>query len=300
MGVHAVLGADGAIGQATVAALKSKGMEVKLLTRADADATKVEDLLKVLPRSSVVYDCVGLPYSSDVWASGFPAISRALVEACENVGAKIVYFDNVYMYGPAPLPVPFDENTHHAPPSRKGKARKAALDILIDAHHAGRVQVTVGRSADFYGPAAVNSPYYIKFLENMLKGNAPQVAMPEGPVHTYAYTEDMGRALVELALDEGACGEEFHLPVGPPVKVSEMAALFNKELGRSFSVSHVPDALLRILSLFNPLVREVHEMNYQYRTDYVMSDQKFRQRYPDFAHTPYAEGVAAMVEHFAR
>jgi len=298
MGYHAILGGDGAIGGATLAAIQARGLDGKALTRADANAMNADELVRVLDGAEVVYNCVGLPYNSDLWTTGFPAISNALVTACEKVGARIVYFDNVYLYGPAPLPVPFDEGTSRIPPSRKGKARKTALEIVMAAHRAGRVKATVGRAADFYGPGALNSPFYISFLENMLKGKPPQVAMPEGPVHTYAYTGDMGRGLVELALDEGAYGQEFHLPVGPAVKVSEMAALFNRELGTALKVTHIPDIVLRGLSLFKPLIREVHEMSYQYKTDYIMSDGKFRQRYPEFASTSYQDGVAAMVAHF--
>ncbi|GAB5429415.1 MAG: SDR family oxidoreductase [Devosia indica] len=300
MGYHAILGGDGAIGRATLEAVKARGIDGKALTRADANAMNPEALVRVLDGAEVVYDCVGLPYNSDLWTTGFPAISNALVTACEKTGSRIVYFDNVYLYGPAPLPVPFDEKTPRNPPSRKGRARKTAVEIVMDAHRAGRVRATVGRAADFYGPGAVNSPFYISFLENMLKGKAPQVAMPEGPVHTYAYTEDMGRGLVTLALDDGASGEEFHLPVGPAVKVSDMAALFNKALGTSLKVTHIPDIVLLGASLFQPLIREVREMSYQYKTDYIMSDNKFRQRYPKFMSTSYGDGIAAMVDHFRK
>lgn len=298
MGYHAVLGGDGAIGRATLAAIEAKGLDGRALTRANADALDPEALVRVLDGAEVVYECVGLPYNADLWTTGFPAISSALVTACEKTGTKIVYFDNVYLYGPAPLPVPFDETTSRIPPSRKGRARKTAVEIVMEAHGAGRVRATVGRAADFYGPGAVNSPFYISFLENILKGKAPQVAMPEGPVHTYAYTADMGRGLVHLAMDDSAYGEEFHLPVGPAIKVSEMAALFKKALGTSLKVTHIPDIVLRGMSLFKPLIREVHEMSYQYKTDYIMSDSKFRQRFPEFSSTSYEDGVAAMVDHF--
>ncbi|SLN61643.1 NAD-dependent epimerase/dehydratase family protein [Roseisalinus antarcticus] len=298
MGFHAVLGGDGAIGRATADALCAEGLDARRLTRADADATDAAALVRALDGADVVYDCVGLPYDAALWTTGFPAISTALVSACEAVGARIVYFDNVYLYGPAPLPVPFDEDTPRCPPSKKGRARKTAVEIVMAADRAGRVPVTVGRAADFYGPGAVNSPFYISFLENMLQGRPPRVAMPEGPVHTYAYSRDMGRALALLGQDEGAFGQEFHLPVGPPVKVSEMAALFNAALGTSLKVTQIPGIVLRGLGLVAPLIREVHEMSYQYRTDYVMSDAKFRARFPEFAPTSYAEGVAAMVRHF--
>lgn len=298
MGVHAVLGAGGAVGRATLQAIEAHGLDAKALRQADADATDAEALIRVLGDADVVYHCVGLPYASALWARGFPAMSEALVTACERTGTAIVYLDNVYLYGPAPLPVPFDEETPRHPPSRKGAARKRAVEIVMNAHRAGRVRAVVGRAADFYGPGAVNSPFYISFLENILRGRPPQVVMPEGPLHTYAYTGDIGRALVALALDDVAFGEEFHLPVGPPMRVSDMAALFNAELGTDLAPRHIPDLALRGLALFTPLLREVREMRYQYRTDYILCDRKFRDRFPDFAPTPYRDGVAAMVRAF--
>jgi len=300
MGYHAVLGGDGAIGRATMKAIKARGLDGKALTRTDADAMDADALTRALDGADIVYNCIGLAYNSDLWARGFPAISTALVRACETVGARIVLLDNVYLYGPAPLPVPFDETTLRMPPSRKGKARKNALQIVMEAHKEGRVQATVGRAADFYGPGAVHSPFYIRFLENMLQGKSPQTPMPEGPVHTYAYTEDIGRGLVELAIDDATSGEEFHLPVGPAVRVSDMAGLFSKALGTSSKVTHIPDLVLRGMSLFNPLIREVHEMNYQYKTDYIMSDAKFRKRFPAFVSTSYEDGVSAMVKYFRK
>jgi nucleoside-diphosphate-sugar epimerase len=124
--------------------------------------------------------------------------------------------------------------------------------------------------------------------------------MPEGPRHTYAYSLDMGRALVNLALSDDCLGEEYHLPVGTPVTVSEMAALFNRAMGSSYRVIHIPDLVLRGLGLVQPLIREVQEMSYQYKTDYIMSDAKFRERFPDFRATSYEDGVAAMVEYFRK
>ena len=124
--------------------------------------------------------------------------------------------------------------------------------------------------------------------------------MPEGPVHTYAYTEDMGRALVELGRDPDAFGQEFQLPVGPPVKVSDMLALFNSALGTTLKATHIPKTALRALGLFNPLITEVNEMIYQYQSDEIMSDAVFRQRYPAFQSTPYEAGVAAMVAYFQK
>jgi len=123
--------------------------------------------------------------------------------------------------------------------------------------------------------------------------------MPLGPRHTYAYTPDLACALVRLALDESAYGDVWHLPAGPAVTVEEMADLFRRETGRDFRVSYLPPVLANVLGLFNPAVREVNEMGYQFRSDYVLDWSRFRARYPDVEPTPYEVGIRAMVRSFA-
>lgn len=298
IGYHAVLGANGAIGKAVLNALEAKGLEGRGLSSRDADARDLDQLTRALEGAEVVYTCVGLPYSHKVWAEGFPKISNAAVTACENVGAKLAYFDNIYMYGPSPLPVPFTEETPHNPPSRKGKVRKECLDIVNRAHAEGRVQVTVGRSPEFYGPGATNSALYMRFIEAMIQGKRPQTIMVEGPVHTYSYTGDMGRGLVELATNEDCYGQEYHLPVGPPVKVSEIVEICNKILGTSHKASFLPPFVISAAALIVPLMKEVDEMSYQFKNDYVMSDAKFRARFPEFQSTSYEDGIAATIDYF--
>ena len=39
-------------------------------------------------------------------------------------------------------------------------------------------------------------------------------------------------------------------------------------------------------------------MQYQFTSDYILSDEKFRSRYPDFIVTPYAEAIQQTVAAF--
>ncbi|WP_158241906.1 NAD-dependent epimerase/dehydratase family protein [Tabrizicola sp. TH137] len=295
---HIVLGAGGAIASATVKALQATGVDVIAIGRSDADVRDAAALAPHLVGASHVYLCIGLPYVGAVWERDWPVIMRAVLSACEAAGARLIFFDNVYMYGPPPLANPITEDHQQTPTTRKGRARKAVADLALQAHAAGRVRVVIGRSADFYGPGAINSPFYIQFLENLLAGKPPQTLMPQGPRHTYAYTLDNGRALVRLALDDVAYGAVWHLPVGPAVTVEEMADHFRAVLGRDFKVAHLPPFIISLLGLFNSTIREVAEMGYQFRDDYVLDWSRFAARYPDFTPTPYAEGVKSMVDFF--
>jgi nucleoside-diphosphate-sugar epimerase len=304
---HVVLGGSGAIGQAVIKALQQKNREVRAVERTKAVAgveTRMADLLnqdeatEAIAGASHVYMCVGLPYRSNVWQSDWPKIMESVIKACESTGARLIFFDNIYMYGPSPLTVPFDETHAQNPTTKKGVARKEAADALLKAHTAGRIQAFIGRSADFYGPGAVNSPFYIQFLERMLAGKNPQILNSANVIHTYAYTLDNGRALVELAIDQSAYGQVWHLPVGEPVTLQEIITKMNKIMGSQFKLSQMPRPLLGLVGLLVPPVKEVKEMLYQFDDPYVMSDAKFRAAYPQFVTTNYNAGLEAMIDSF--
>ena len=44
-------------------------------------------------------------YSGKVWRESWPKIMTNFVEACEASGARLVFFDNLYMYGPCTAPM---------------------------------------------------------------------------------------------------------------------------------------------------------------------------------------------------
>lgn len=53
--------------------------------------------------------------------------------------------------------------------------------------------------------------------------------------------------------------------------------------------------LLKILSLFIPIMRELKEMVYQYDRDYVFDSSKFEKKF-DFIPTPYRAGIKKIVD----
>ena len=58
----------------------------------------------------------------------------------------------------------------------------------------------------------------------------------------------------------------------------------------------LPRPLRPVLTLFVKQLREIKEQLYQFDNPYVMSDQRFRDRYPNFKVTTYEDGLRAMVE----
>lgn len=303
---HLVLGASGAIGSAVVKELQKRGLNFRVTGISDKDAvvkTPRIDLLnkkaaeKAITGSDYVYLCVGLPYDSKYWEENWPKLMQNVVDACTKTGSKLIFLDNAYMYG-APLPMPFDEETKQTTNTRKGLARKKTAEILMQAIKNNKIKGLIGRSPDFYGPKSINSIFYITFLKNMLSGKNPQWLTDPSKKHSYAYSEDIGRALVSLALDKDCYGKVWHLPVEKPINACEMLENFNETLGTNKKISVIPKIILLILSIFIKPLKETKEMSYQFENDYIFSDKKFRNHFPNFTTTPYKEGIKNMINSF--
>ena len=305
--LHTVLGANGSIGKAVVNELQNNGLKTRAVTRTKdfegvecikADALDYKQLLSAIDGSTHVYLCIGVKYSAKDWEKAWPQIMNNVIRACEITKAKLIFFDNIYMYGPSPLPVPFDEQTQQNPESKKGKVRKAIADELLNAHKSGRIQAMIGRSADIFGPNAIYSPFYFTFIERMLKGKAPQSVYKLGVKHTYSYTCDLAKALVMLALEDSFYGQVWHLPASKPITVKELLEIFNKEFGTNYNVSYLPSWIRKFLSIFISPLKEIGEMLYQFDNEYVISYEKFLQKLPNFKVTDYRTGIKEMIKSF--
>lgn len=293
--LHVVLGANGVIGREVLAELKRRDLPAVGVGRSPRDGSRHANLLDreqtqaVLTDASHVYMCVGLPYLTKVWEEQFPKINQNVISAVEHANARLIVLDNVYLYGR--LPVPFDEQAPQNPVSRKGEIRKEMIDEILQAHTAGRVHAVIGRAADFYGPGATRTVLYPAFVENILQGKRPQWLGKPGIPHSWAYTEDVGKALVQLALDHDAYGRAWHLPVEEPARIEELLEIINRHMSSSWKVSYLPTFLRRPLGWFSPTLASALEMVYQFDAPYIMDDSAFRTRYPDFVSTSHDIGI---------
>ena len=294
--MHVIMGGRGAVGQAVCNTLEAQGRAFAAPSSREADARDADALSRACEGADAIINCIGLPYTAKAWRRGWPKVAQACATAAERTGARLVFLDNIYMYGPAPLEVPITEDHPQSPPSRKGKTRKVVADTLLEAHAAGRAQVVIGRSADFYGPGAPNSLLYASFLERMVAGKPPLLLMTPTARHTFSYAPDIARPLIRLADDPGAAGRAWHLPVGPAAALETWVDRFNGLLGTDFSATYLPPLASAVLGWLSPIVREAHEMRYQFDSDYVVSDTDFRERYPDFEVTSYDDGAAATLD----
>ena len=202
---HVVLGA-GAVGMAVAEALARRGESVRVVNRSGlrepvagvqsvaGDVTDPAFAASATRGARVVYQALNPPYHR--WAQEFPGLQAAAIAAAQAAGARLVVMDNVYMYGRA-NGRPFTEDRAYDAHTRKGRVRAAMARDLMAAHDAGRVQVTVGRASDFFGPRAGAQSLIGDWVIPPALADKPASVMgdPDMP-HTYTFIPDIGENLV--------------------------------------------------------------------------------------------------------
>lgn len=304
---HLIVG-DGPIGRAVADELTARGLRYRLGSRHPSgqpphgsrgyrvDALDAAQLVEASRGASHLYLTLGLPYDTRTWQAQWPPIVENAIEAARANRCTLVFFDNVYAYGPAPLRVPIREDHPRVPPSAKGRVRLALELRLLRANREQGVPMVIGRSADFYGPGVTQSMLYVGGVQRHLRGQRARVLADPDRRHAFTYTLDAARALVTLALDPGATGRVWHLPtVTPAPTMREWLGWSARIAGAPAGESVMPRWLLRWVAVFVPIVRETREMLYQFDHDYVFDASAFIDRYPDFRVTPPTQGLSAMI-----
>jgi nucleoside-diphosphate-sugar epimerase len=236
--LHVVFGATGGIGRAVTEELVRWGSRVRAVSRDGAairgaegiaaDATQPDAAAAAAAGAEVVYHCVNPGYTR--WPELLPPVSRSILGAAEATGAKLVYADNVYAYGP--VEGPLREDLPEIATGRKGRTRVDVAAEMLAAHRDGRVRVTIGRASDYYGPHGPNSNAGEPVFGRAVAGKRPFWNGRLDQPHTFHFLPDLARRLVTLAERPEADGEVWHLPAAPPLTAQQFFDLIFEAAGR--------------------------------------------------------------------
>jgi nucleoside-diphosphate-sugar epimerase len=301
-----ILGSGGGIGTPLAKELKPYTNAIRLVSRNPvkvndtdelfaADMTDPAQVDKAIAGSEVVYVTIGFAYNLKVWQQTWPAFMHAVIDACKKHQAKLVFFDNVYMYDRNDIPM-MTESARINPPSRKGQVRKQLREMILSEVEKGKLTALIARAADFYGPDNKNSALSLMVADNLVKGKKAQAFGNIDKIHTYTYTPDAAKATAILGNTTDAFGQEWHVPTTREKMTNrQWIELIAKELQTKASIQVAPKFMIQLLGLFVPLMREFPEMMYQYEQDYIFDSSKFEKRFGISATKP-EEGVRRLVE----
>ena len=304
--MQVILGSGGAIGTELVLALPQYTSDIRLVSRNPkkvndtdelfaGDLTNAARVQEAVQGADVAYLTVGLPYDTKVWQSTWPTVMSNAIAACKEHGTKLVFFDNVYMYDPQHISH-MTEDTPINPGSKKGAVRRQIADHLMKEVKAGNLTALIARAADFYGPPQYPNQVLTEIVyKNLKNGKKANWLGSLRYTHSFTYTPDAGKATALLGNTDDAYGQVWHLPTAPnPLTAKEWIERFARALNVAPKYQVAGKTLVKILGWFDPTMREMHEMLYQYDRDYVFDSNKFDQRF-DFKTTPYDEGIRQIV-----
>jgi nucleoside-diphosphate-sugar epimerase len=301
--MQTILGATGAIGTGLAKELTSYTNRIRLVSRNPkkvndndflyaADLAKPEQADEAVAGSEIVYLTVGIDYKTKVWQQLWPVIMRNVINACKKHQAKLVFFDNMYMYDPNYLNH-MTEETPVRPASRKGAVRAEIAQMLLNEVKAGNITAMIVRAADFIG--LQNSALTETVVKNLLKGKKATWFANVNKLHTYTFIPDAVRGTAILGNTPDAYNQVWHLPTNnTPITGKHWIELFAKEAGVPPKYQVLPKSMMGILGLFVPVLKELKEMAYQYELDYVFNSSKFEERFQYKPATP-EEAVAYVV-----
>jgi nucleoside-diphosphate-sugar epimerase len=304
--LNVVLGAGGAIGGAVVRELALRGMPVRAVSRRaltdlpegvdqlNADLTSTEGARAAVAQAAVVYHCAAPPYTR--WAAEFPALNDVIAAATAAAGAKLVFADNLYMYGPIDGPITTSSPQH--PTSSKGVVRKTLADKLLARHAEGSLRVAIGRASDYYGPGGRNSIAGDVLFNAAIAGKTYRYPAALDVPHTFHYLPDVARGLAALGTDDHADGRCWILPAAPPLTADALAELVYSAAEKATRLAALPRPLARIVGLVIPEVREMIDIWSQFSHPFVVDVADFERELGPLPPTPHDTAIPATLAWF--
>jgi len=309
MATVAILGAGGAIGSELLKQLAGRKLRIRLVGRypkmisgaaevVAADLSDPDATLKAISGSSVAYLVAGLKYDLKLWREVWPRIMQNTIEAAKCAKARLVFLDNVYMYGK--VNGVMTEDTPFHPSSKKGEVRAQIATMLLNEMKNGTLRALIARAADFYGPNTSTGIPNVLVFDNMAKDKKAMWLMNDSRKHSLSFTLDIARSLVLLANTESAWNQTWHVPTAPnPPSGKEFIRMAADEFHVAPKYRVLNRAMVWGAGWFDSNIREVYEMLYQYDSDYVFDSTKFTRAF-GLQPTTYAEGIHITAQSYPR
>ena len=297
--MHTILGAGGAVANALTRELINNNQIIRLVSRKPiqqtdknitwrkADLLNYSEVLEAAKGSTVIYLTAGLVYDKNVWQQQWPVIIQNVINAAKATGARLIFFDNIYMYGLVNGPI--TEATPYNPCSIKGEVRAKIATTLMDEVKAGNINASIARGADFYGTENMNSFLDLMVIDKFAKKQRAQWMGDVNKLHNFSFIPDMGKAVYLLGQKPESDNQVWHMPTAAPLSGKQFIEMIAANYNVDPKYFAIKKFMLQLFGLFDPLVKGTVEMYYQYNHDYNFNSAKFEKAF-DFKPTTYQDG----------
>lgn len=297
-----VIGSSGSFGRAMTRELLARGWSVRALRRSQGrplsltgveevsgDALTPEDVARAAQGAQVIVHGYNSPYPE--WDRTQVRAAQAVARAAVEQRACVLLPGNVYGLGPH-FERPLREDCARQPSTRKGKIRNQVEVVLEQATLEGAQLINV-RCGDYFGPDAPNTWLHFIAQRALRGGGLVDPGATPGVPHEWAYLPDVASAAAQLLERrfELSSNETFHFS-SQQLSSSELVQALLQQLGPR-RVWRMPWRLLRWVSPFAPLLRELVEMKYLWDQPVLLDDGKLQRFLGEVRRTPLERALRA-------
>ena len=301
-----VLGASGGMGYSIVKELSNRGIEVVAFARTkskleklfdrDSNVTifsgnifELEDLLVASAGADIIFQAANLPYVE--WEERLPLFVTNVLNAAKSQSAKLAFVENIYAYGRSPGKK-VTETTPKNPHTKKGNIRLQVEKLIKEFG----VPSLIAHFPDFYGPNAENTLLHYT-LQNIVKNKKSSYVGDQKIAREFIYTPDGAKAIVNLALNEEAYGQNWNIPGYDVITGEELIQTIRNFSQYDKKVSTISKNMIKLLGLINANMREVVEMFYLNEEPVVLDGEKYEKEIGPVPRTSYEEGLRKTIEY---
>ncbi|MGE7090891.1 SDR family NAD(P)-dependent oxidoreductase [Lysinibacillus sp. NPDC048646] len=295
-----VVGASGGMGYALVNELAARGIQVVAFSRGKeklvalfqhqpnvtiytGDVFNEEQLRKASHGVDVIFHAISFPYQE--WEDKHIRCINILIKVAQAQQAKIALVDNIYAYGRQSTNL-VTEEARKIPHTKKGKIRLAMENNLMESS----VPSLIVHLPDLYGPNAENTILH-GTLKSVVKDKKANYVGNMQVAREFLYTFDGAKAMVELALQSDTYNQNWHVPAVHTVTGEQLVTILRDITGYKREVRTVSKAMIGLLAIFSPFMKEMKEMMYLTEQPVILSGEKYEKAIGTLPQTSYKEGL---------
>ncbi|HUA97942.1 MAG TPA: NAD-dependent epimerase/dehydratase family protein [Terracidiphilus sp.] len=300
----ALLGAAGAVGKSIAGAFHAAETPYRVIGRSDAglrsafgsdplveikawNPDDVSSVRQALAGIDTAVYLVGVNY----WQFELhPVLMKSAIAGAVAVGVRrMLLIGTVYPYG-RPQTATVTEDHPRNPHTFKGRMRKEQEDLLFAAHEQGKIEACELRLPDFYGPN-VDKSFLWGAFQAARSGRRAQLVGPIDRPHQFVFIPDVGPLVARLLRTDGAWGKWWNFAGSGVSTQRAIVERIYAATGNPMKTLVAGKTTLRLMGLFNPVMREMVEMHYLLTDPLLMDDSRLESLLGGIVRTSYEDGI---------